>query len=206
MKRLYHILAILALINLFTLAGFLGYLFAAGKLNAERVEQIAIVLRGEFPKPEEETAAAAAPAEVPEASQEEIARLQAKQERYTLIAERHKRELDDRRTLAQATQVESLRLIDEIDRKDEAFKQTRKTALDEERQAGLAKELELFATMAPAMAKDLLKTRKDADAARILSEMDVNRAKKIIDACGKSEEDKIWIGGIVEQIPEMEQD
>ena len=59
MKRLYHMIAMLALINLFALAGFLGYLFSSGRLSRERVEEIAMVLRGEFPK---ESAAANQPA------------------------------------------------------------------------------------------------------------------------------------------------
>jgi len=206
MKRLYHMLALLALVNLFAVAGLIGFLFATGRLNAERVEQIAIVLRGEFPEPEVAVTAAAEPEAPPEASQAEIARLRAKQEYYGLLAERHKREIEDRRSLAQATQVETMRLLEEIEEKRKAFKAERTETLEEERQAGFEKELELFAKMDPGMAKDLLKARKDADVVRLLSEMDVNRAKKIIDTCKKKEEDKVWIVRIVEQLPELEQD
>ena len=95
MKRLYHLLALLAFINLFAVAGLVGYLFSSGKLNAERMDQIATVLRGEFPKPEVATSRPAESEVRPEASHAEIARLRTKKEYYALLADRHLREMAD---------------------------------------------------------------------------------------------------------------
>ena len=49
LKRFYHLLALLAMINLFAVVGLVAYLFTSGRLNAQRIDQIAVVLRGEFP-------------------------------------------------------------------------------------------------------------------------------------------------------------
>ena len=206
MKRLYHMLALLAMVNLFAVGGFIGYLFASGRLNAERVEQVAMVLRGEFPETE---VAATQPAEsevMPEASQAEIARLQDKKEYYELLAERHKREMDDRMVLGKFVHLEVTRDLDELERQKKLLAEQKRALEEQSAQAGFEKELELFGKMDATMAKDLLRNRKDADVVRLLSHMDVNRAKKIIDACKKKEDDKLWIGRIVEQIPKLDQD
>ena len=43
-KKLFHGVAMLALINLFAVVGMVGYLFASGRLNEERINQIGKVL------------------------------------------------------------------------------------------------------------------------------------------------------------------
>jgi hypothetical protein len=117
MKRLYHLLALLALINLFAIGGLVGYLFASGRLNEERVNQIAMVLRGEFPttQPAETTQPAAVEPPPPEPSQVEIARIRAQKEYFELVAQRHQRELEDRRTLNEQIRLDVIRKLDEIE-------------------------------------------------------------------------------------------
>jgi flagellar motility protein MotE (MotC chaperone) len=207
LKRFYQLLALIALVNLFAVVGLAAYLFGSGRLNAERVDQIAGVLRGEYPATD-----AAAPTSQPaeadgarERSEVEIAQRAAKQEYYELISSRHRQEIDDRRALNEQLRFDTLKTLERIEADQSAFEEQRGTTLAEDEREGLQKELELFSKMDPSLAKDLLRRRKDADAVRILAGMDTNRARKIIDACGKKEDDKDWVGRIVEQIPVLEQ-
>src|SRR5690606_24372804 len=107
----------MALVNLFALAGFVGFLFATGRLNAERMDQIAVVLRGEFPQPVvPATQPATQPAEPPpQPSRAEIARPQAKQEYYRLVSERSRREMEQRRALNQQIRLDVTRQLEEIE-------------------------------------------------------------------------------------------
>jgi hypothetical protein len=194
---------LLALVNLFAALGFVGFLFASGRLDSERLEQIAMVLRGEFPadKPVGVPAAPAAPQPaLQEPSQAEIARAQARQEHIELIAQRHQREIQDRREFNQAIQLDVLRQLEQIERLRAQFdKDRRGTALQSE-QEGFARTLEMYEGMDPVRAKDLLRNHsKEADTVRILMAMDPVRARKIINVC-RSDEELLWVGRILNQM------
>ncbi len=200
MKRLYHTLALLALVNLFAVGGLVGFLFASGRLNAERLEQMAVVLRGEFPETEVAASQPAGPEAPPEASGAEIARLQAKKEYYELLAQRHKREIEDRQALGREIQLETMRLLEKIEEKERTFKQEQKEMLNESRQLGFERQLEILSKIDPKMAKEQLKNHtKEADTVQLLMQMDANRVSKIVNACD-SEDEKLWIGRILNQL------
>ena len=193
-------LVLLGLVNLFALAGFVGYLFASGRLNAERVEQIAMVLRGEFPETEVATSQPADAEPPPEASEAEIARIRANREYYELLADRHKREIEDRRGLGQQIRSETLVLLKEIERREDAFKKEQAKMLEESQQLGFARQLEVLSKIDPKKAKNLLKEHtKEPDAVQLLMQMDANRVSKIVNACDQ-EDEKVWIGRILNQI------
>ena len=200
LKRLYHTLALLALVNLFAVAGLVGYLLASGRLNAERVDQIGEVLRGEYPAPE---VAATQPVDdkvVPQRSREEIAALRDERERRQLASVRLKRESADRETLDQSVQFQVLRRLEEIERKNALFEQQKKAFETQKEQEGFTQALEMYSSMTPKLAKDLLKTReKNADVVRLLMRMEPSRRKKIVNAC-KTSEEKLWVGRILIQI------
>lgn len=202
MKRLYHMFALLAIINLFAVGGLVAFLFATGKLNAERVDQVAMVLRGEFPEIEAPTTQPAIVEAPPQRSGEEIARVQAQKEFYALISDRHKRESEDRRALNQGIQLRVQRQLEEIERKQEAFREQRKEISEQAQQDGFQQALEMYSSMDPKLAKDLLKTSKEADVVQLLMTMDENRRKKIINAC-KANEDRLWVGRILNQIQQL---
>jgi flagellar motility protein MotE (MotC chaperone) len=192
LKRLYHVLAWLAVANLFAVGGLVGYLFASGKLNAERVNQIAVVLRGEFPKPQVQTTRPAVEDEKPQTSREELARLEARKRYYELISDRHRRDLDDRNSLGQTIQMDVDRHLEQIQTKEqEITKQTQQVRQAAER-GGFQQTLEIYSDMEPKLARDTLKGIKDADAAQVLLQMDSGRRKKIFNAC-KTPEEKAWL-------------
>lgn len=200
LKRLYHLLALLAMINLFAIVGLVGFLFSSGRLNAERVDQIGIVLRGQFPTSQPTTQPAAVAAAPPEPSRAEIARMAAQKEYYGLLAERHQREMEDRRTLNQAIQLDVIRRLEEIEKAKADLAEQQKKTVDQGQQDGLEKVLEMYSSMEPAKAKDLLRTQnKEPDAAAILMKMDASRVKKIINTC-KTQDELLWIGRILNQI------
>lgn len=208
MKRIYHLIALVALIGVFALAGFAVFLYATGRLNAERIDQIAIVLRGEFPKPvvvtSQPATQPAAPA--PQPSRAEIARLQAQKEYFELAGERLRAEAEQRRILNQRIQLDMTRQLEESDaRRQEAEKQKKRpptppTAAQSE---AAAKELEVFGSMDPKLARDLLMKRKEPDAVQLLMQLEPNRVKKIVDAC-KTDEERDWIGRILNQLHNMD--
>jgi pyruvate/2-oxoglutarate dehydrogenase complex dihydrolipoamide acyltransferase (E2) component len=212
MKRIYHILALTALVAVFALGGFAGFLFATGRLNAERVDQIAKVLRGEFPK-----AVAAAPTSQPtsqpaaptmQPSRSEIARMQAQKEYYELAGERLRAEAEQRRTLNQRIQLDITRQAEETEaRRQETEKAKPRPAASPtpSQSEAAAKELEVFSTMDPKLARDLLMKRKEPDAVQLFLQLEPNRVKKIVDAC-KTEEERTWIGRILSQLHNMDSD
>ena len=200
LKRFYHALALLALVNLFAVAGLMGYLFASGRLNAERMDQSGEVLRGEYPLAE---VAATRPADekvVPQRSREGIAALRDQRERVQLASERLKRESADRETLDQSVQLQVLRRLEEIEKKNKLFEQHKKGFETQNEQEGFSQALDMYSSMTPKLAKDLLKTReKDVDVVRLLMRMEPSRRKKIVNAC-KTSEEKFWIGRILTQV------
>jgi hypothetical protein len=209
MKRIYHILALIALVAVFALAGFTGFLFGTGRLSAQRVDQIAMVLRGEFPKP------AAAPASqpatqpappAPQPSRAEIARMQAQKEYYELAGERLRAEADQRRQLNQRIQLDITRESEHLEarRQEEDKARPRKPGPPTPAQSqAMEKELEVFSTMDPKLARDLLMNRKEPDAIQLFMQLEPNRVKKIVDAC-KTEEERTWIGRILNQLHNMD--
>lgn len=205
-KRLYHILALLAMINLFTVAGLVGFLITTGRLNAERADQIGAVLRGEWPESTAPTTQPAAASAAPEASGAEIARLQARKQYYDLLAERHKREIEDRQTLGKEIQLETIRLLDLIERKEKAFKEQKQQLQQESAQIGQERQLEVFSKIEPEQAKQLLRSQmKEPDAVRLMLQMDASRVSKIVNAC-ETPEEKLWIGRILNQIGESQEE
>jgi flagellar motility protein MotE (MotC chaperone) len=207
MKRLYHILALMALVNLFAVLGFVGFLVASGRLDAERAEQIAKVLRGEWPQPVGDAPATqpAAPAPPPQPSQAEIARAQAQREYYALLADRHQQELDQRSALNSQLQLDVTRKLEELEAKRKAFEEERQRTFQQAEMVGFARELEMFEKMDAKKSKELLMGRKDPDVVQLLMKMESNRARKILDAC-KTEAELAWAGRILTQIHNLNGD
>lgn len=200
MKRLYHMLALLALVHMFALAGLVGFLVATGRVDGQKVERVARVLRGEWPEPASASTQPAEAQTAPEASHEEIARTRARKEYYELLAERHKRELEDRQSLDRQIHLETIRLLESIEAKEKAFKEQQARVLKETQQLGFERQLEVLSRIDAERAKDLLrKDTKEADVVQLLMRMDENRVSKIVNAC-ETEEERLWIGRILNQI------
>lgn len=211
MKRLYHILSLMALVSLFSMAGFVGFLVATGRLDAERMEQIASVLRGEYsPQAAPASQPATQPAEPARlASRAEIERLALQKEFLRLAQERAQHEMEQRQALDERIQLDVMRQLEEIQaRRQQAEEAPSARPAGQAAQPaatgeGFEMELALFESLDPRKARDLLMQRKDPDIVRILMRLDSLRVKKIVDAC-KTESELAWIGRILNQIHDMD--
>ena len=65
--------------------------------------------------------------------------------------------------------------------------------------SGWQRELELMGTMKAKLAKSLLKEKPDAEVVKVLMELDIRKAKKIVEQC-KTSEERQWIGRILGQL------
>jgi hypothetical protein len=199
LKRIYQACAWLAVANLFAVGGLVAYLFISGKLNADRVNQIAVVLRGEFPKSQVQASQPTLQEEKPQSSRDELARLEARKRYYELISDRHRRDLEDRNSLGQSIQLDVNRQLDQIQTKEQEFTKQKEQIRKASANSGFTQTMEIFSDMDPKLAKDTMRNGKDADAVQLLMQMDANRRKKIINAC-KTAEEKAWIGRLLIQM------
>jgi len=203
-KKLWHMVAWLALANLFAVGGLVAYLVVSGRLNGERLEQIAVVLRGEFPQPEAPASQPAAAPDKPQTSAEELAQLEARKRLYTLISERHQREIDDRNSLNQAIQLDVNRQLEQIETQKETFQKEKRMTQEALEQSGFQQALDIYSEMDPKLAKDVLITKKDADVVHLFMSMDSGKRKKIVNSC-KTPEEKAWVGRILTQIGSLDE-
>ena len=201
LKRFYHLLALLAMINLFAVGGLVAYLFTSGRLNAQRVEQIAVVLRGEFPT-SQPAVASTQPARQEENAQgsgAELVRQQEQKELLELTRGRREREIRDRDVLDQRIQLETRQLLEKLEKKEKDLQKAKQVLSTEGEEAGFEKQITLLSKAEPKLALQLLKAQKEPDAVQLLMKMDENRVKGIINAC-KTEDDRTWVGRILNQI------
>ncbi|MCL2330466.1 MAG: hypothetical protein FWC56_04090 [Phycisphaerae bacterium] len=200
LSRIYQACAWLAIAHLLAVGGFVGYLFATGKLNVERLNQMAIVLRGEFPT--SAPAVASQPTQEIErlkSSQDELAQKEKNKLRNDLISERHRRDIEDRNSLGLAIQLDVNRQLEQIRSKEQEMTQQREQIRKAEAMDGFVQTLEIVSEMEPKLARDTLRSSKEADAVQLLMQMDNDKRKKIFNAC-KTVEEKAWIQRILKQM------
>ncbi|NLX13315.1 MAG: hypothetical protein GXY44_06620 [Phycisphaerales bacterium] len=201
LKRFYHLVALLALINLFTLVGLVGFLFATGRLNAERVEQMAIVLRGEFPTEEQEEA----PTEVvvepaPEPSRAEIVRMEDERRLLLHQLERSRRELDDRYNLNQQMVFNVAQALKDIEQREARLREERQAFEREHKTEGFAQVLQVLKNTQPKKSVELLMREwKPADVVEMFLALDTNTKADIVNAC-KTPEEVAWVRRILVQM------
>jgi flagellar motility protein MotE (MotC chaperone) len=204
LKRVAHAIAWLALAHLFAVGGLVAYLFASGRLNSERVEQIATVLRGEFPKPQVVASRPAEHQQKPQTSREELAQLESRKRLQTLISERHQREIDDRNSLNQSIQFDINRQLERIEEQKEEFQKEKRQTQEALEQTGFQHALDIYSEMDPKLAKDVLISKRDPDVVQIFVSMDPGKRKKIVNAC-KTPEEKAWVGRILTHIGKLDE-
>jgi len=205
LKSLYQLVALIAIVHLLVLVGLVGYLVATGQLDAERVQAIAAVLRGESPiQPGVATTRPSVPQTqpVPEASPVQVARALEQDEIARRLFEQRRREIEDRLNLARAIRLDVIRRQEQLEAERERF---HREVLQQYQHDGFQKELELLSSVSSKKAKAILMSKQDAEVVRLLMAMDVRTGKKIIDAC-KTPEEMSWISRILERIQKLQED
>lgn len=117
--------------------------------------------------------------------------------------ERRKREIQNGWDLLERQQLALLK-------SQESFEETKKRQREEQQRRaeeagdeGLKKELDILSGLKAKDAKELLKLKADADVVRIMLQMEPRKARKIVGECKKNEE-RLWIGRILEKLHERD--
>lgn len=201
MKQLSKIVLIVLILNVVGAIGYAGY---SGMFAGDRLKAAFGALRGFGPS----AAAASQPAELM-AEATEAAGSQPAEEvgADVLRAELSQREADVRHQweMIRAAQLQLLRDREqyEQEKKDAAAMVARREKPDGGE--GYARELEYLSSIKAKSAKDFLRMKKDADVVEILVALEPRVGRKIIDAC-KSQEDRLWMGRILEQLRQRNHD
>lgn len=203
MKRLYGLLAGLSVAQLLVLSGFLITLAMRGALAPQRVEGALRALRGDMQNsPGAASQPASAPASEPSepptvreqiADDEDAVRI-----RRTEL-DRRERELADQWDLLKSAQLEHLRERESFAKEKADWEAALKKQAEELALSGATKELEYLSIIKADMAKDMLRQKKEPDVVALLLQIETRTGRKIIESC-KTDEERLWIGRIMEQL------
>lgn len=200
--KLYNSAAIVALATLLAGGGFVAYLFGSGKLNAERTERIAAILRdepGESPQSDGKQTEADQPAEsdtpVRNApSAQEIQQTRQRDRLRRAVLNRAGADADARRALAEQMLQHALLVQEQIEASktawDERVRKMNEAAQDE----GFQRELKIVSKLSPKLAKGhvvLTWQKHKADAVRLLREMEPSKVTRILEQFKTPEEQQL---------------
>jgi len=197
-KRLVSILSVVSLLNVMALAALAGYAWSGGWLAPDRVRAAASILRDGVVDGVEEvastqpTGAAATIGERIEQNEEAVRVRRAE-------LDRRQREIEQ---AWQQLETQQLAFLKERESFETARRREAAEADERARKAGDSgwqRELELMGTMKAKLAKSLLKEKPDAEVVKVLMELDIRKAKKIVEQC-KTSEERQWIGRILGQL------
>lgn len=199
LQRLYHALAILAIAHLVAIAGIAVHLVVSGRLDAQKAEMVAQILRGE-PLAAATQPAASQPAPETEAAQQAIVLPQTEQDRQLLQAllERERAEIRYREELAEREKLALMREREELEKLRARIEAERRAREATSQAEGFTKELEVLSSVKAKQRKLLLMQKEDAEVVRLLKAMDPRLAKQVIEAC-KTPEEMAWISRILAQ-------
>lgn len=202
MKRFLTALALLSMINMTALAVVAGFAWSKDYLKKDRLRNAYAVLTGES---DDETTTRPAGDESQRVitSSERIKRNKDADEIARTELERRKREIQNGWDLLERQQLALLK-------SQESFEETKKRQREEQQRRaeeagdeGLKKELDILSGLKAKDAKELLKLKADADVVRIMLQMEPRKARKIVGECKKNEE-RLWIGRILEKLHERD--
>lgn len=199
LKRVFNMVAILAIVNLVAMLSGAAYLLASGRIDGDRLNRIRQALVSEAA---EEPAATTQPTSSRPAVQAASEKIEYSQDLEEILArrlDRQRRELGDLLNLADAARLKLLRDREAFEREQVRWGQMRKAWEEQQHLDGFKKTLTYLEGMDPKIAKGLLRDKKDADAARYLSSMNERKGRAIIEEC-VSQQDREWIGRILQVI------
>lgn len=198
MKRLFHVIALMSVLNLAALSGLVAYGWNQGWLQRERVHEALAVLRGETQDAELIVDQNDQADEPLRPTDEQIRRNEELEEKHRIELERREREVKNLWSLLETRELEFLRAKEEFEADKERFKSQREQLAEQDGDSGLQAELETLSGVDAKTAKELLKLRDEADVARILMAMDGRKRNKIVKQC-KTSEERLWIGRVMEK-------
>lgn len=202
MKRLLTALALMSMINMTALAVVAGVAWSKDWLHKDRVRRAFEVLTGKADD-EATTQRADDEGECVVASSEQIRRKKDADEIARTELERRKREIHNGWDLLERQQLALLKSQEAFEEEKKRHREAQERRAEEAGDEGLKKELEILSGLKAKDAKELLKLKDDADVVRIMLEMEPRKARKIVGECKKNEE-RLWIGRILEKLHERD--
>lgn len=215
MGRLYQLFAIVCIACTIGGGGLFGYLYATGKLSADKIDQIAAVFRGTLPAASQPTSQpASAPSEAAAvplgrgAATEELQRQRRDAQLRRLTLERATRDMQaQQELLSQALQDLTMR-GEKFESEKTAWADQQKKLREESHDAGFAKELELVASLTPKQGKEhlvYLWGKSKIDAVRLINALPTSKAKVILSQLKSPEETQI-LSELMEQLRNQDAD
>ena len=199
-RTAYNWVAAVALLHVLALGVGAGYLFGTGMVDPQRVRDAVTVLSGEV----EESAESVKPEGEATAAQKVASRRLGaiNDEIDRRNAERYRSQIEQRLKMVNAARLEVDRRREEIEKQAERDSEARKQRDERESGAGFAKEVEIIGSLSPKTALAQIMTMNDADAARLMFQLDTRKVKKIIEAA-KTEATRAKITAIRRLIRDM---
>jgi len=189
LRRMYGVVALLAVINIGALVGLCGYGITSGALDAKKLAEIGRVLRGESATPAKPTdSPAAAPADAPVQAVKSTGGVE-NDEQIEMVhreAERIRTELEQRLALSNSILLK-VREEREAFRKEREEDATRaRLVADSQKEEGFLRQVAIMESLSPKVAVEHLLSLGSVDeSARILGAMGTARAKKIVESAKK---------------------
>jgi hypothetical protein len=185
---LYDAVAMLAVLNFVALGSVMGYLTATGTLNSERVRKAVTAFRGNavavLPVQQAESPkSSVVDAPVRRPFSEEAADIMQRE------AERLKTEIDQRVALANSIMLKVKTEREAFRREQDAAAKQQEADRAKQLDEGFQKQLEILTSLAPKTALGHLLALNDPDkAALMLTAMDTDRVKKIVESAKRGED------------------
>lgn len=191
-RKAYDLAALLALLHLFALGAVGVYMVGTGAMSLERLRGVVAVLRGEGPSDEE--SAQEMPAETVEPESTDVTGADGIDSRdqleiLRLEAARIKAVLDQRLALNNSIMLRVTTERKAFQRERAEAVKREQTAQSRRNEEGYRKQIEIYEGLAPKIAVQHLLAMNDPDeAARILLEMEVRKAKKIVEVAKRGDQ------------------
>jgi len=190
LRRVYDAVALFALLNVLGLAGITGLYSLNGTLRPENVREAVRALRGEScatgASPVME-AKAGVEADDKKATREPFDEVE--MDLMQREAERLKTEVEQRVALANTIMLKVKTEQETLRREKEEFAKKEEAERARQRDTGFHKQLEILTSLNPKMALEHILAMNDVDkAARMLSAMEPDRAKKIVESARRGED------------------
>jgi hypothetical protein len=207
LTKLYNLLSVLAIATLLAGGGFSAFLFGTGRLNADRVNQIGAVMRGELDQPPQsqpasQPASDEAPASGHTRSAEETGSARQDDRLHAHLLERATRDLEAQKRLVDQSLQYLLNEEEQFSHQQGQWTAEQKSNSAKTMDEASQKQLELFAGLQPQQAKDhivRLWSTKRSDALALVMQLDVGKTKRILAQMKTPEEQKI-LSELLEQL------
>jgi len=184
LKKTYHLVAALALLNLLAMGAIAVHLAGQGQLTAEKLRSVVELFK---PQPAEAAGdAQATPAgKSPEPGAAPAPMTPSEREIARLNLERVTRAAEDQLKYSSRMMVDIERRREELKRQKQELEQAEKAAESAAAEETFQKELEVLSMLKPKIALDNLLALDMDTAASYLRAMDARTAKKIVEASSK---------------------